>query len=80
MENEYSTKDFYLATILLCSKKVILLRLDQARDGFVTFVFDDPHKLAKELISNHWNRKNKVISLDLIEAINQLKTRIHNGI
>jgi len=43
-------------------------------------VFDDPLSLASQIIQKHWNRENKIPSRDLIEAINELKTRIYSGI
>jgi hypothetical protein len=78
--NEYKSKDFYISCILLASKKLVLKRLEKKSDKIVTFIFEDPNNLANEIIKSHWGRENRVISLDLIEAINQLKTRIHNGI
>lgn len=80
MENEFHTKDFYIASILLASKKINLLRLDRTTEKLVTFVFDNSGDSIDEIIRNHWSRKNRVISLDLIEAISQLKTRIYTGV
>jgi len=82
MENlkEYKSVDFYTSCVILASKKLILKRLEKNSGKIVTFVFDDPNNLAEKIINKHWNRANKVISLDLIEAINQLKTRIYSGV
>jgi len=73
----WKSKDFYLSSIVLASKQVPLLELDRSENNIVTFVFSDPKKLASKIIEDHWARKHKSISLDLIEAIKQLKTRIH---
>ncbi|MCM8787535.1 MAG: DUF5659 domain-containing protein [Candidatus Omnitrophica bacterium] len=80
MENlkEFSTKDFYLSACLLASG-LILKRLEKNQNNFMTFVFEDPDNLAEKIIKNHWNRKHKIPTRDLIEAINELKTRIYSG-
>lgn len=80
INHEYKTKDFYISCVLLASRKVNLTRLEKPDNDIVTFVFKDPKQLALGIIEDHWNRKHKAISLDLIEAIKQLKTRIHSGI
>jgi hypothetical protein len=78
--NEYRSKDFFISAVLLSSGKLALKKLEKYSDKITTFVFSDPNHLAEEIIRKHWSRTNRVISLDLIEAINQLKTRIHSGI
>lgn len=78
--NEYQTQDFYIATVLICSRLLTLKKLEKVTGNHVTFIFHDPACKAEEVIKNHWDRKNKVISKDLIEAINMLKTRIYTGI
>ena len=80
IENEYRTKDFYLSCILLASKLVSLTKLDRSENDFVTFVFNDPKGVVPGIIQSHWDRKHKAISLDLVEAIKQLKTRLHSGV
>jgi hypothetical protein len=77
--NEFKINDFYQAVIL----KTVgfpLLRLERSSSKFVVFVFDDPKQKAKEIIRNYWQRKIKVDARDLIETINELKTRIHSGV
>jgi len=76
-KNVWKSRDFYTSSIVLASKQVSLIDLERSENNIVTFVFSDPKQIVSKIIENHWNRKNKVISLDLIEAIKQLKTRIH---
>ncbi len=80
MENVtvYKSKDFYISACLLASG-LKLIRLEPGTGKFVHFVFDDPKNLAPEIISSHWNRSNRIASRDLIEAINELRTRLHGG-
>lgn len=76
----WKSKDFYTSCIVLATKQVPLIELERSENNIVTFVFDDPKQLVSKIIQDHWNRKHKTISLDLIEAIKQLKTRIHSDI
>ena len=81
MENnrEFRINDFYQAVIL----KTVgfpLLRLERGNGKFVTFVFDDPEYKAEEVLEKYWQREIKVIARDLVESINELKTRIYSGI
>jgi len=80
MKNEFSTKDFFLGVICKASKQLRLLRLDKGINKFVTFVFDDPNHIAQEIIKKHWDGTLRIPSRDIIEAINELKTRIHSGV
>lgn len=77
--NEFSLKDFYLAACLLASG-LFLKRLERQEGKIVTFVFDDPNNTVEKIIHNYWNRTQKLPTRNLIEAIVELKTRIHNGI
>ena len=78
--NEYCTKDFYLSCVLRSSKKLQLKELIRNKGNIVTFVFKDPDSMAEEIIKKHWSGENKVSSRDLIEAINEIKTRLFSGI
>lgn len=75
----YVTKDFYLVCILLTTK-LQLIQIVRNESGIATFVFAYPNEIAETTIKKHWNRELQVISLDLVEAINQIKTRIHSGV
>lgn len=79
MENtkEYKSNDFYQSVVL----KTIgfsLLRLEKSSSRFFFFVFADPENRAKEAIEKYWNREITVVARDLIENINELKTRIYS--
>ena len=81
MENlrEFRLNDFYQSCIL----KTVgfpLLRLEKSSGRYVGFVFDDPEYKAEETIEKYWSREIKVVARDLIETINELKTRIHSGV
>lgn len=77
-QNEYKLNDFYQAVVLKTTG-LPLVRLEKGTGKYVFFVFDDPNHKAEETIKQYWNRKIKVIAKDLIENINELKTRIHSG-
>jgi len=77
--NQFSTQDFYLSCVLK-SAGLQLQNLIRNSNGKVTFVFGNPNQIAETTIQKHWNKELKIISLDLVEAINQLKTRIHSGV
>jgi hypothetical protein len=81
MENlsEIRLNDFYQAVIL----KTVgfpLIRLEKTGDRFVTFVFNDPQNQAEKTIRNYWNRSLPVEARDLVETINELKTRLYSGV
>lgn len=81
MENikEYKSNDFYQAVIL----KTVgfpLMRLERTNGRFYIFVFDDPDNNAQKTISMYWNHQLKVDARELVETINELKTRIHSGV
>lgn len=81
MENlkEFKLNDFYQAVIL----KTVgfpLLRLERKDSKFVVFVFDNPEFRAEETIERYWNRELEVNAREMIETINELKTRIHSGV
>ncbi len=77
--NQFSTQDFYISCVLK-SAGLQLQNLIRNSNGKVTFVFGNPNQIAEITIQKHSNKELKVISLDLVEAINQLKTRIHSGV
>lgn len=78
MENIYKTNDFYITSCLIASG-VKLITLEKNSDRFLTFVLDISPISAQSLISDYWNRNLILPCKDVIEAINQLKTRLHGS-
>ena len=76
---QFSTSDFYISCVLK-SAGLQLQTIIRNSNGKATFVFGNPNQIAEVTIQKHWNRELQVISLDLVEAINQIKTRIHSGV
>ncbi len=79
IDREFKTNDFYTSAVLKTCGHV-LKRLERGNGKFVVFVFDDPNFKAKKIIERYWNREIRVVARDLIENINELKTRIHSGV
>jgi len=75
-QNEYKLNDFYQAVVLKTTGYP-LVRLEKGTGRYVFFVFADPDNKAEETIKLFWDRKIEVVARDLIENINELKTRIH---
>ncbi len=79
-QQEFKTNDFYQA-IILKTVGFPLLRLEKdSRQRFFIFVFDNLDYKADETIEKYWNHQIKVDARELIENINELKTRIHSGV
>lgn len=77
--NEFKSSDFYQSVILV-TVGFPLVRLERNDKRFFTFVFNDPEEKAEEIIKKYWNKELQVVARDLIESINELKTRIHSGV
>lgn len=73
----YSTKDFYISCILR-ALNFNLVETQRANGNFVTFVFHDPENKAEEVISHYWNKNIQVDARTIIEAINEMKTRLYS--
>jgi hypothetical protein len=76
---EYSTRDFYIGSCLLASG-LRLIKIQRQSNGPATFIFHDPESKAEQIILAHWNKQLVIPTRDLIEAINELKTRLHGGL
>lgn len=77
-EMEYSTKDFYLSSCILASG-IPLIRLEPINHKTYLFIFLDKESQIPALIQQHWDRKLLLPTRDVIEAINELKTRLYEG-
>lgn len=74
--SEFKSNDFYLCACVLASG-IPLKRVERGDGKFMVFVFDDPECKAEQIISDHWDRKLRVPTRQLIDAIHELKTRLH---
>ena len=81
MENEdkWKSKDFYLSCIIRASG-FELINLERNEHDFSVFVFDISPQKAEEIISLHWSGRLRLPTRDLIESINELKTRLHSEV
>ncbi len=75
---EYKTKDFYLSACILASGYP-LLNIERTNDKFSIFVFKISPEKAEKIIQQHWNYLLKLSTRKLIEAINELKTRLYGN-
>lgn len=74
-ENEFKTKDFYIACILRACH-FSLIGLERNPSDIATFVFSNPDSSAERVIKDYWDRKLVVDGRSIIEAIYELKSRI----
>lgn len=79
INSKWKSKDFYLSCVLRASG-ASLINLEKSNQDFVFFVFDISPEKAEEIISLHWSKKLKLPTRDLIEAINELRTRLKSGV
>lgn len=78
MEN-FITKDFYLTAVCMASG-CKLIRLKRNSNDLVDFILKEPADICIPIITEHWAGSLKVSSKKIIEAINELKTRIHSNV
>lgn len=75
---EFRTHDFYQACVLK-TLGFKLLRLERTNSKFVDFIFDDSEYKAGLIIEKYWSRETQVVARDLIENINELKSRLYSN-
>lgn len=73
----YKLKDFYTSAILRASG-FPLLGVEKA-GSISTFLFAISPTVARTVIDQYWNKDLLIDARTLIEAINELKTRIHSA-
>lgn len=79
MENTFKSNDFYTCAVCVaCGAK--LLSIEKTSHDFVNFVLNITPQEAQKIIKDHWNRELNIPTRDLVEAINELKTRLHSGV
>ena len=76
---QFKLSDFYQAVILKTAGLPLVRLEKQDRQHFV-FVFEDSDNQSELILSRYWNHELQVDARDLIESINELKTRIHSGV
>lgn len=75
----FESKDFNISSVLIaCGCK--LTRTAREHTDFADFVFNDSPEKCIQIIESYWADELQVNSRKLIEAINTLKTRLHQGI
>lgn len=81
MENKdkWKSNDFYLSAICIASG-AILEHLERKEKNYVTFVLNISQTEAEKIIQSHWKRTLRIPTRDVVEAINELKTRLHSGV
>lgn len=76
---QWKNKDFYLSSIVRASG-ASLIGIEKGAERFMLFVFDITPEKAEKIISDHWSKALRLPTRDVIEAINELRTRLKNGI
>jgi hypothetical protein len=74
----FETKDFYLSSCILATG-IPLIELRPIGASVFQFVFAISPTDANILIKQHWSRELVLPTKNLIDAINELKTRLHQG-
>lgn len=75
----FKSHDFYLSAIVLAAG-IPLIRLERGTGKFVDFVFSDPEGKAEQILSDHWIKTLRIPTRSVIEAVNELKTRLYTGV
>lgn len=78
-ENTFQSKDFYLSACIRASG-ANLIRLEPIDYKTYLFHFDISPVQANNLIERHWNGTLILSTKAVIDAINELKTRLHQGV
>ncbi|OGC69129.1 hypothetical protein A2415_00210 [candidate division WWE3 bacterium RIFOXYC1_FULL_39_7] len=76
---QWKSKDFYLSSVIRAAG-FDLLSLEKNNHDFSVFVFGISPQKAEEIISLHWSKQLRLPTRNLIEAINELRTRLKSGV
>ncbi len=79
MKNQFKTSDLYLASAFIADGHRVS-ELRPINHKSVEFVFSISPKEAQELADKYWDKSLVVPARALVEAMNELKTRIHNRV
>ncbi len=75
----FQSRDFYLSACLRAAGAT-LTHLEPIDSKTYLFHFDISPLQANNLIEQHWNGKLVLPTKAVIDAINELKTRLHQGL
>lgn len=78
-ESNFQSKDFYLSACIRATGAQ-LIQLKPIDQRTFLFVFDITPAEANHLIEDHWNSHLILPTKSVIDAINELKTRLHQGV
>lgn len=73
--NQYSTKDYYIASFLKAKGFKLLCTNKKGKD--VYFIFEGKEKI-ENILPGFYNGTEKVIAIDLTTAIRNIKSMLHN--
>ena len=73
--NQYSTKDYYIASFLKAKGFKLVNTNKKGRD--IYFIFKDKEKIEK-ILPGFYNGTEKVVAIDLTTAIRNIKSMLHN--
>lgn len=71
-QNEYRTKDLYLASFLSLSEKLLGL---ESESNFFWFVFNSKQACEKK-VNDYWQGESQVETKAFVNAIKDLKARV----
>jgi len=75
---ETKMKDYYLSAAIIASGTP-LLRVEKIDSKTSLFVLEISPEEADQIIKQHWNRQLVLPTRDFLDAIHELKTRLHAG-
>lgn len=73
--NSYSTDDYYIASFPTTKGFNIITPNKNGKENY--FLFNDKEKIEKILL-DFYNRTEKVVTIDLITAISNIESMLHN--
>ena len=73
--NQYSTKDYYISSFLKAKGFKLLATDKKGKD--IYFIFEGKEEIEKTL-PGFYNGTEKVIAIDMVTAIRNIKSMLHN--
>ena len=73
--NQYSTKDYYIASFLRAKGFKLVATDKKGKD--IYFIFEGKEKI-ESILPGFYNGTEKVIAIDLTTAIRNIKSMLHN--